>query len=550
MVREITFSEFNLNYDNTPFLQEAFSTIKNATLVKHNDEKAVILDEENHIFYESTYKIDRDTREVVFKDFAPLSLKEDIIDTGNLYMEAMDEDLNEEDAVSKAKAIAKHITKRLLGGDRSKLVREARSRSYAKKTDKGRKEILEDLYLFKTKNFHIINDAKSKNFYDSFVDKMNGKYLGEDVSVNVTETLNFNFIGKKKDGKGPSFRKKLSLKESLATSEKLLFNPADILRNSPTFVAKLNKLMNSASVSQKQTSSLDETKEVFTNFASNWPVLFIISEEKHGEFAIKHFNAQISDKPKAREYVKIYEELVASEAFRKAQEKYLVEHPEWTAKKLKYGKVHYNAKIIDGALHALTELCENVEKIESPKVSSYLKFAEESIDGMLRTGKFNESLFERLVMDIFGDHRIAINEKEEVFDDKDFREEETISEDELSDYGLEARAGTLVVKIRDTIPQVDRTLATVLEEELELVKSMMAINSIDEKKLGKIEKMLEEIKKSEQQESGDVIEESKQEDAWCPNCFERLTDIVTEATAKGNDKTECPSCSAEVTIGK
>ncbi len=534
MVKEILFTELNKNYDNGKILAEAFSTIENASLIKNNDTTVVFIDEDTKVFYEANYEVLREEKEVLFKNVVPLVLKEEKINARELFAKAMDENLSESKAIGIAKQIARHITKKALGGERSKLIRESRFKSLGKNINEGRKELLEKLSAFKAKNFNVINEAKSKNFYDKFVEKFNDKYTNEDASINVLDKINFVFLNRS-ENKSLSLKKKLSLKEGLISETNKIFNPAEIIKNSPSFTAKLNKLVSNANVALKdgKDENLEEAREVFINFAKNWPVLFMISEEKHKDFALKHFATSVEDKEKAKELIGVYTSLVISEEFKNEQIKYLKENVD-VAEMLEsseFAKSKYDAKIIDGVIRAITELRESVKTMEHKDVSNYLKFADEEITKMIRTGKFNENLFERLVVDIFGDNKLVLSDKEKtVYDDEDFKskEKKEISESDVNNYRLDAKASALIVKIRETIPLVDKTIAMALEEDLDLVKSMMAISSIEEEKLDKIDAMLNEAKKKASKKS------EPKENLVCPKCQSKMT-------VKG-DKCTCNAC--------
>jgi len=538
MVKEILFTELNKNYDNAKVLAEAFSTIENASVIKNNDTTVVFIDEETRVFYEANYEILREEKEVVFTNIVPLVLKEEKINARELFAKAMDENISESKAIDYVKQIARHVTKKTLGGERSKLIRESRFKSLGKSINEGRKELLERLSAFKAKNFNVINEAKAKNFYDKFVEKFNDKYTNEDASINVLDKINFVFLGRN-ENKALSLRKKLSLREGLISETNKIFNPAEIIKNSPSFTSKLNKLVSNANIALKdgKDENLEEAREVFVTFAKNWPVLFMISEEKHKDFALKHFATSVEDKEKAKELIGVYTALTSTEEFKNEQAKYLKENVD-IAEMLEssdFSKSKYDAKIIDGVIRAVSELRESVKTIEHKDVSNYLKFAEEEINKMIRTGKFNENLFERLVVDIFGDSKLVLSEKEKtVYDDEDFKskEKKEISESDVNTYRLDAKASALIVKIRETIPLVDKTIAMALEEDLDLVKSMMAVSAIDETKLDKIDAMLNEAKKK-----ASTKKEEKKAQA-CPKCGGKMS-------VKG-DKCTCNACGAMV----
>jgi hypothetical protein len=336
------------------------------------------------------------------------------------------------------------------------------------------------------------------------------------------------------------------------------YNPFDIIKNSPSFTSKLNKLINNTYrlKNDNKDSDLTESKEIFANFATNWPVLYLVSEDKHKEFAIKHFNSQINDKKKAKEYVDIYSNIISSDRFKKEQEKYLTEHKEWSVSEDKEGikeyyKTNYDAKTIDGILNSISELRESVDKIESKKVSDYLRFAEEHIGLMLRTGKYNETLFERLAIDIFGDNKISILESRESndYNDKDFKKNDSMNEEidneNINKMNVQAKASSIVVQLRDLMPTVNNTIAMALEEDLDLVKGMIAIDDIDEKKLINIEKMIFEIKNKNKNNKEEVNEENIED--WCPNCFSSLTESIKKSSRNDN-KVICQSCNEEITI--
>jgi len=525
MVKEILFTELNKNYDNAKILAEAFSTIENASVIKNNDTTVVFIDEETKVFYEAQYEILREEKEIVLKNIVPLVLKEERINAKELFAKAMDENISEGKAIGFAKQIARHITKKALGGERSKLIRESRFKSLGKNVNEGRKELLERLLAFKAKNFNVISETKSKNFYDKFIEKFNDKYTNEDASINVLDKINFVFLGRN-ENKALSLRKKLSLREGLISATNTIFNPAEIIKNSPSFTSKLNKLVSNANIALKdgKDKNLEEAKEVFVNFAKNWPVLFMISEEKHKDFALKHFATSIEDKEKAKELIGVYATLVTGEEFKKEQLNYLKENVD-VAEMLQnsdFVKSKYDAKIIDGVVRAISELRESVKTIEHKDVSNYLKFADEEISKMIRTGKFNENLFERLVVDIFGDNKLVLSEKEKtVYDDEDFKskEQKEVSESDVNTYRLDAKASALIVKIRETIPLVDKAIAMALEEDLDLVKSMMAISAIDEEKLDKIDVMLNEAKKK----ASSKKEAKKADKMTCPKCGGKMT---------------------------
>ena len=121
MVKEILFTELNKNYDNAKILAEAFSTIENASVIKNNDTTVVFIDEETKVFYEAQYEILREEKEIVLKNIVPLVLKEERINAKELFAKAMDENISEGKAIGFAKQIARHITKKALGGERSNL---------------------------------------------------------------------------------------------------------------------------------------------------------------------------------------------------------------------------------------------------------------------------------------------------------------------------------------------------------------------------------------------------------------------------------------------
>ena len=105
-----------------------------------------------------------------------------------------------------------------------------------------------------------------------------------------------------------------------------------------------------------------------------------------------------------------------------------------------------------------------------------------------------------------------------------------IEESDVNSYRLDAKASALIIKIRETIPLVDKAVAMALEEDLDLVKSMMAISSIDEAKLDKIDAMLNEAKKKAKKK-----ETAKKEENTCPKCN------ATNVGVKG-DKCTCNAC--------
>lgn len=554
-VKEIELKEFNKKFSNDSILKEAFSTIKNATLVRSNDTELVVNDEDSQVLYEARYEIDHDLKEVHLKDVVPLVIKEERYELSETYVQAMNESLNEEEAVGLIRGVARKIARQLMGGDKKKMIREARSVSVKRSVDKGRKIVLEELGLFKAKNVHLLNQLKSNGFYEKFAEKLNAKYLGEDSAILIDDRLNFNLIERKgKANKSVVFKKRISKEKQL--EENIVFNPIDVLKNSPSFSLKFKKFMDNVDVLKKseKDKNLEESKEAFANFASNWPVLYLLSESKHKEFALKYFTKELADNVKARNYVDNYGSLVESEQFKKDQVSYLAENYNLDVDGLEKQEKHfnnsfYNAKIVDNVRKSISDLRESVTET-SVNVANYLKFAEEQMDKMLRTGKFNEELFERISTDIFGDAKLVIYENEsDHLSDPDFKRKgiDSLSEDERKDYELQTRANALVVRLRESINSADRSVKLLLEEDLDLVKSMIAINRFEVAKLDSIESILSESKESKS-DKVEVVSKSKEEGAWCPSCFEKINHQISEAKSLGKEQIACASCGAELKV--
>lgn len=559
-IKEISVTEFRNRFSNQHVLQEAFSTIKNATLVKNNDTTAVILDEETGIFYDVVYEIDADTRQLKLSNFSPFVLKEEVLDLKETYARAMNVDLAEEESFGIIRKLARQILRTHFGGEKGKLVTEAKTKAYTKKVDRARKAIIEDLNLFKAQNRKLISEIKNAGFYERFVDKLNEKYLKDGVTVAVKDKLNFHLVEKR--NKSERIKESVYVKSLDKQTEKLneFFNPVDIVRNSPSFVEKLNLFMDnvhSLTINGKD-ETLEESAKAFSTFASNWPVLYTMSPERHSEFAIRHFSATITDKARAKEYVTTYNKLTEAEQFRTDQTKYLKENYSWSTEDLenieksrKLSESFYNAKLLDDTKRAIASLREKVDSIESINVANYLKIAEERLNTMLRSGRFNEELFEQFSTDIFGDaNLITYVEKEDVFTDPDFKTEtkQTVNEDEMKTFEIETKAHKLVVEMRDLMTKVDKTLRFALEEDFDLLKSMIAINTIEENKLNAIEKLVTEIKKSTNAQKEEVLGEDKKRDAWCVVCGSNLTKQVSEALAAGKKAMPCPSCHTETVL--
>ena len=305
----------------------------------------------------------------------------------------------------------------------------------------------------------------------------------------------------------------------------------------------------------------EKLEEAFAAFAKNWPVLYTMSPERHREFAIRHFSTTVSDKAKAKECVGYYNTLSESETFLADQTKYLKENYAWSPEDLekvektrKLSESSYNAKLLDDTKRAISKIRESVDRIESINVENYLKYAEDSMSSMLRSGRFNEELFEQFSSDIFGDSSLITAEKEdEIFSDPDFqfkKDQAVVNEEEIKTYELEARAHKLVVEIRDLLPKIDKTIRFALEEDSDLLKSMIAINTIEENKLNAIETLVNEIKKSTKAEKQEALSEDKKKEAWCVVCGSEITQKVNEALAAGHKKIPCPSCQVETVLAR
>lgn len=560
-IKEISVNEFRNRYSNHRMLQEAFATIKNATLVKSNDKSVVILDEESGLFYDADYEIDTDTRQLTLRSFSPFVLKEEAVNVTETYKRAMNVDLNEEESTGLIRKITRHLINTYFGGERAKLIGEAKTKAHSKKVDRARKAVLEDMNVFKSQNRKLISETKA-DFYDRFVAKLNDKYLTDGQKIVIKEKIPFNLVERR--GKSDKIKESVYVKALDAKTEALneFFNPVDIVRNSPSFIEKLNLFMDNVrtAVVNGKDEKLEESTKAFSTFAKNWPVLYTMSPERHREFAIRHFSATVSDKSRAKEYVGYYNSLSESEMFTADQTKYLKENYSWSTEDLekvektrKLSESSYNAKLLDDAKRAVSKIREKVDRIESLNVENYLKHAEDSMGIMLRSGRFNEELFEQFASDIFGDSALITAEKEEeIFSDPDFKakkESVKVNEEEIKTYELEAKAHKLVVEIRDLLPKLDKTIRFALEEDFDLLKSMIAINTIEENKINAIETLVNEIKKSTTAAKQDALSEEKKE-AWCVVCGSEVTKEVNEALSAGRKSMPCPSCQKEMTLAR
>lgn len=557
-IKEITASDIKNKYSNRAALEKAFKSIKNATIVESNDTTAIILDEENQVFYELQYECNEDTNDILLKDFTPIVIKEEKLNTKKLFAEAMEEDSSEEFALENIKRLASYYARRFIGGERSRLVTEARAKTAGKRIDRGRKQIIEDLNLFKSKNRRLINEVKSNGFYEKFAELINTKYLQDGTTVIVEDKINFNLIdlrNKSRNVKETVYRKRLGK----INENKAFFNPVDVIKNSPSFTHKLIKFMDEAHMLSKagQDEDLTESKEIFCNFAKKWPVLYTINEQKHRDFAIRFFSNRTSDKERAREYVDIYSALVGSEKFQEDQENYLEENygsSNGFEEKATISNSVYNARILDEVKEAIKTVREKVEKIESFNVQNYLRLAEESLDKMLRSGQFNEEVFEQYASDIFGDSQLVVfNEHRDVLEDDDFKASETedkkLNEEELKVYALEEKSNRLIIQLRNILPHVEKSLRTTLEEDIDLLKSMTAISSYDEERVNDIERLYEELTKDESESTEtELNEDDEEKESYCPNCHGDVSSRLNEAVENSKETFNCPHCGTELKI--
>jgi hypothetical protein len=193
----------------------------------------------------------------------------------------------------------------------------------------------------------------------------------------------------------------------------------------------------------------------------------------------------------------------------------------------------------------------------SLNILNYIKHSKEKLDTMLKSGTYNEELFERIVIDIFGDGKLLsenFSEAVEDITDSDIGfgqtyKVETLSDEDVKKYSLETRAVHLAMKLKEAVNYADKNTARLIIEEVEVVDSMIAVDSIDENRLNAVEKFYLSLNVDGDKKVS--INESSEDSGsiYCTNCFETINNrIVNEALSNGRETIVCGSCGSKLRV--